>query len=431
MSIQKYINTPHGLYISCCIAIIVLSLIPSVIYGGYRIFGIRMPDSVYQMRFTPYYHPEIMEGNTPGKDLYQRYLSARAWADGHSPYKKVTSEYVYKNERSPFYPPVTYWAYSKLVPLGYPVVFKIHTVGKVLIFLMAIGWVLWLARAVILIPLTLTACIACIFMTGMGFSEILQGQFELYIAAALAIAYALLFYSRISCVIFAGAMASLKISSVAFLAPFLLVAFVADRKRWRYLLGIPLVMLLALLPFINHIIGFVSHIFSHEFMQTGLYANRSSNGLSFSLILPYHLAKSVIVLSTLLIILALLRVKKEKRGQAFLSSSLPLMIMLILQSAGFGTRAWGYKGILLLAVLPGLYIWLSETFVCLRLKQLVAVSYIFSLVVLLHMSKSELYVFSHLPNRHSWLYFSLSILFLIISLFVVMVPKWSQTDKQI
>lgn len=411
-------RSPKGLYLCCCNTIAAMALIPPLIVLCYGILSSETPAVVQNMWVFSYYEPTIVEDGMVGPDLYQRFLSSAAWADGFSPYKDVPAKYIFARQNAPFYPPVTYWMYSKLVPLGYRMVYAMHMVVKIVVFLAVVGWVLWVARAKPLIPPTVFAILSCILLSPVGKSEILQGQFELFVAAAYALVYAMLFYRPRVWVPVAGFLASIKVSSLTFIAPFSLVVLLADRRRSVGAVSVLAVMLGILVLFFPYLLDFSRHIVAHEFVRTELYYDRVpySYGISFFQILPYYVGKGIILLSVAIVLIVLCRGDSRHRAEAFLAASFPFAVMLMLEGAGFGTRSYAYKGVTLLALLPGLYLWLEAKLIPTWFQRLVTVLFTVLIACLLNLYPLRPSVL--LGNRTDlvWVYLYASGLFFVLTL---------------
>ncbi|HLD32166.1 MAG TPA: hypothetical protein VJB10_01100 [Candidatus Peribacteraceae bacterium] len=395
-----------------------MAIVPPLIALSYSAIHSEVPEMIQKMQVIPSY-PSVQEGMI-GDDLYQRFLSARAWADGLSPYKEVPIQYLYLGQSVPFYPPVTYWLYSKIVPLGYKAVYIIHTVIKIAVFLAAVSWVLWAARAKSLIPLTVFVCLSCILLSPVGRTELWVGQFEYFVASAYALVFAMLFCKRMMWIPAAGVLASIKISSLTFIAPFSLVALLSDRKRSVSLAGVLAVMLCILVLFFPYLIDFSRHIIAHEFVRTALYSDRIPIDISFARILPYYIGKGIIFVCTAIVLIVILCIRESHcRAAAFLAASFPFAVMLMLQGAGFGLRAWVYKGVTLLALLPGLYFWLKADLVPVWFQRLVAGLFTVLLAILLNLYPLRPFVLLRGPEDMVWVYLYASGMFFVLTLVVI------------
>ncbi|PIR49625.1 hypothetical protein COU79_03910 [Candidatus Peregrinibacteria bacterium CG10_big_fil_rev_8_21_14_0_10_54_7] len=393
-----------------------MAIVPPLIALSYSAIHSEVPEMIQKMQVIPSY-PSVQEGMI-GDDLYQRFLSARAWADGLSPYKEVPIQYLYLGQSVPFYPPVTYWLYSKIVPLGYKAVYIIHTVVKIAVFLAAVSWVLWAARAKSLIPLTVFVCLSCILLSPVGRTELWVGQFEYFVASAYALVFAMLFCKRMMWIPAAGVLASIKISSLTFIAPFSLVALLSDRRRSVGAVSVLAVMLGILVLFFPYLLDFSRHIVAHEFVRTELYYDRVpySYGISFFQILPYYVGKGIILLSVAIVLIVLCRGDSRHRAEAFLAASFPFAVMLMLEGAGFGTRSYAYKGVTFLALLPGLYLWLEAKLIPTWFQRLVTVLFTVLIACLLNLYPLRPSVL--LGNRTDlvWVYLYASGLFFVLTL---------------
>lgn len=429
MDLRNRFSTPHGLYMSCCSVIIALALVPPLIALSYGALNEEMPEIVQEMRAVPYYKPIILKDGAIGSDLYQSYIFARVWEDGLSPYGSVPDIYFkdynfrnYKWGKLPLYSPMTYWLYSKLVPMDYTVVYRIHTTIKVVFLLLAAIIVLWVFGARKLILPTVYALVSCIFASPIGLTELMRGQFELFSATAFMLAYAMLFYPRPLWAIFGGVMASYKLSSLTFLGPFSAVAFLVHRKRFNYFALLIAAMFCVLFLFFPHLVGFTRYIFAHEIIidSSIISSHFQPAGISFTSILPFYVGKSVILLSTAFVLAVLLCIRKaHRRVEVFLAASFPFAVMLMLQAAGFGLRAWEYKGMTLLALLPGLYLWLQMTSVREGLKRLTACLFTVLLAIVLHLFPFKRAIIFGNTTDMAWVYFYASGIFFVLTMVVI------------
>lgn len=379
---------PENLYKWCCYAIVAVALLPSLIVFGFLRADVPLPGVVQEMRLSPYYPLYFSLDGQRGVDLYHTFIFAEAWSDGLSPYGPIPDRYFqnYQWDRTPVHPPFTYFVYRMLVPLGFPAVRTIHTVAKLAIFFLSAAAVLWLFRAERVLLPTLLAIICCIFLSPTGLSELERGQAELFIAAAFMLVFAAVFRDRVLWLILAGIAASLKISSLLFLGPFVFLAFVVNRERFGRMTIVIAVVFSLLLLFFPFLFGFIRSIIVGDLLVGGAGRDQYPAGVSFTLFLPFYIGKSIIIASTMFFLGVFLSIRgREQRTGAFLRASFPLAVVLILQAIGFRTLSWEYKSVEILALLPGLYLWLKEARVSLWYQRVVAFSYGVLLMVVSHL----------------------------------------------
>ncbi|OGJ74754.1 hypothetical protein A2384_06895 [Candidatus Peribacteria bacterium RIFOXYB1_FULL_54_35] len=379
---------PENLYKWCCYAIVASALLPSLIIFCFLQADAPLPSVVQEMRLSPYYPLRFSLDGQRGVDLYHTFIFAEAWSDGFSPYGPIPDRYFqnYQWDRTPVHPPFTYFVYRMLVPLGFPAVRTIHTIAKLALFFLSAAAVLWSLRAEKVLLPTLLAILCCIFLSPTGLSELERGQSELFIAASFMLVFAAVFRDRALWLILAGIAASLKISSLLFLGPFVFLAFAVNRERFGRMIFVIAVVFFSLLLFFPFLSGFARSILVGDLLVGGADGNQYADGVSFALLFPYYIGKSIIIASTMFFLGIFLSIRgREQRTESFLRASFPLAVMLILQAIGFRTLSWEYKSVEILALLPGLYLWLREAHVSLWYQRVVASSYGVLLMVVSHL----------------------------------------------
>jgi len=415
---QENSSRPESLYTWCCFTIAAFALIPPLVVFCYGKADAPLPKVVQEMRLSLYYPQLLSRDGQIGIDLYHSFIFAEAWSDGLSPYGPLPDRYFrnYSLGRAPVHPPFTYWIYRSLVPLGFPTVRSIHTIVKLAVFFLSIVAVLWPWRDKRILFPAVFVSICCIFFSPAGLSELERGQSELFVASAYMLVFATVFQSRALWPFLAGILASLKISSLLFLGPFALLALAAGRERFGRIALALAVMFVLLLLFFPYFPGFARSIIDGDLLAGGISGKSNPAGVSFALLLPFYVGKTVIIESTLLFLGMLFFFHgKEQRAGAFLVASFPLAVMLVLQGIGFRTFSWEYKSVEVLALLPGLYLWLRAVRIPPWFQRVVASLYVVLLITVSHLFPFRGGILLGGRTDMAWVYFVASCMFLFLA----------------
>lgn len=366
--------------------------------------------------------PEALVGKALGADFAEVYVGALAARD-----VRETGTSNFQSFRPVAYPPLTLWLYGWFRGLPYPTVLLAHSLLSLGAFLLAVALVYWRAGLLRHFWKIALLIVAVNFFTPTGFSHYERGQFDYTVTTAIFLALATVYLDRsvLPAAVFGGLFAALKFSSLPFLGTFSLAAFTADGPgRRRFYLIAPAIVGLTLLLFAPELGRFVDALNHMEWAaDRGIVPTGERNairGVSFQLILPAFLAKSVQLLSMLAFIAAARwgRRSPEERRARFRAAALPFALAMVVQGMAYGAGSWEYRVVSLLGIAAGLVLWIEKVPGLAGVKTAMAGAFA---IFLLIATRTFHFVFWAKP---SWQAPGMSALYLIFSLGCLALAIW-------
>jgi hypothetical protein len=357
--------------------------------------------------------PETLVGTSAlGADFAEVYVASLAAREF-----REKGETQFREFRPVAYPPLTLWLYGWLEGVPYSRVLTLHSLVSLGAFLLAVALVFfrlgllrhWWKMAL----LTLAVC----FGTPAGYSHYERGQFDLYTSAAIFLCLAPVWMERgrVSSATVGGFFAALKLSALPFLGTFSLAALASDAPRRRnvYLIA-PAVLILSLLIFAADLPRLAQAMQHMEGAAAGgkvpIGENMAVRGVSFLLLLPPLLAKSVQILSALAFIVVLRWPGLPDRPGRFAAAAFPFALAMVIQGMAYGAGSWEYRIVALLGVAAGFVLWVEKVPGLARMQ--VAAGAGFGIFLLLA-SRTFHFVFYAKP---SWQAAGMSVSYLLFSL---------------
>jgi hypothetical protein len=310
--------------------------------------------------------PESLTGNTAlGADFAEVYVASLAASE-----LRETRSTQYHEFRPVAYPPLTLWIYGWFAGIPYPVVLTIHSAVSLSMFLLATGVAFSLAGTLRHFWKIALLSIGVCFCTPAGYSHYERGQFDLYTSAAILLCLAPVWIdrSRLPLSAAGGFFAALKLSSLPFLGTFSVAAITSDtpKRRLAYLAA-PAVLLLSLLVFASELPRLAEAM---QHMEGAAAAGKTPagethaiRGVSFLLLLPPYLAKSLQILCTLVFIAALRWTgsSAEDRPKRFAAAAFPFALAMVVQGMAYGAGSWEYRIVALLGMAAAFILWVEKT----------------------------------------------------------------------
>ena len=190
-------------------------------------------------------YPEMIYGTctmpgvgVAGADFADIYWSAKALRYGESAYHATTPDFADPFGRPKNYPSLMYWLYVPLARLEFWPALVVHTVFSFLAVFAASAFVLWKADCQRYIGPVLLAQASLFFLTPVGATDFERGQFDLLVAAIVALCFACSFVNRgvLVLAIVTGIAGALKWTSLPFLGCFSAFGFLLNsgRRRWAF-----------------------------------------------------------------------------------------------------------------------------------------------------------------------------------------------------
>jgi hypothetical protein len=359
--------------------------------------------------------PESLTGSAAlGADFAEVYVASLAARE-----LRERGETQYHEFRPVAYPPLTLRVYGWLAGLPYSRVLAIHSAVSLGVFLLAAAVAFQPADVLKHYWKILLLALAVCFCTPAGFSHFERGQFDLYTSAAILLCLAPVWVDpgRIPFAAAGGLFAALKLSSLPFLGTFSLAALASDapRRRLVYLIA-PAVFILSLLVFARELPRLAEAL---QHMEGAAAAGKvpigereAVRGVSFLLLLPPLLAKTVQILSTLAFIVALRwpGTSAEDRPARFAAAAFPFALAMVVQGMAYGAGSWEYRIVALLGAAAAFVLWVEKTPGHERIKLAIGLGFG---VFLLLASRTFHFVFYAKP---SWQAAGMSACYLVFSL---------------
>jgi hypothetical protein len=306
--------------------------------------------------------PESLVGPSAlGADFAEVYVASLATREA-----REKGETRFREFRPVAYPPLTLWLYGWLDGLPYPRVLTLHFLVSLGAFWGAVGWVFFQVGLIRHFWLVALLTLAVCFATPAGSSHSERGQFDLYTSAAILLCLAPVWLKRgrIPFGLAGGFFAALKLSSLPFLGTFSLAAVSLDgpRRRWAYFLA-PAVFLLSLLifaPDLPRLLEAMRHMegaAAGGSVPTG--EKLAIRGVSFLLLLPPFLAKSVQMLSALVFI-ALLRWPGRPGLPERFAAAFPFALAMVIQGMAYGAGSWECRIVALVGAAAAFVLWVEK-----------------------------------------------------------------------
>lgn len=310
--------------------------------------------------------PESLTGSTAlGADFAEVYVASLAAKE-----VRETGPTRYHEFRPVAYPPLTLWFYGWQAGTPYPTVLAIHSAVSLGAFLIAVAIVFHLAGTLRhfwkVALLTLAVC----FCTPAGASHYERGQFDLYTSAAILLCLAPVWIdrNRLPLAAAGGFFAALKLSSLPFLGTFTVAAVTSDvpRRRLAYLAA-PALLILSLpvfapeLPRLAEAMQHMEGAAAAGKTPTG--ETHAIRGVSFLLLLPPLLAKSLQILCTVAFIAALRwpGSSASDRPARFAAAAFPFALAMVVQGMAYGAGSWEYRIVALLGIAAAFILWVEKT----------------------------------------------------------------------
>ena len=377
--------------------------------------------------------PESLVGAySLGADFAEVYVASLAARELRS-----KGETQFREFRPVAYPPLTLWLYGWLEGVPYPRVLTIHSLVSLGAFLLAVALVFFRTRLLRHFwkvgLLTLAVC----FCTPAGYSHYERGQFDLYTSAAIFLCLAPVWIERgrVPCAVAGGFFAALKLSSLPFLGTFSLPAAVSDapRRRLVYLVA-PAILVLSLLVFASDLPRLAEAMQHMEGAATGgqvpIGEREAIRGVSFLLLLPPLLAKSVQILSALAFIVALRSPGLPDRPGRFAAAAFPFALAMVIQGMAYGAGSWEYRIVALLGTAAAFVLWVEKVPGLARIQTVVGLGFG---VFLLLASRTFHFVFYAKPSWQAagmaacYLAFSLAFLGVAVA---IGLGKWRSEEAE-
>lgn len=298
------------------------------------------------------------EAGVAGADFGEIYLSARALRHGESAYRAATPALADPFGRPKNYPSLMYWFYVPLSRLAFWPALVIHTVFSLLAVFGASAFVLWKAGRGRNIGHVLLAQASLFFLTPIGVTHFERGQFDLLVAAIVALCFACSFVNRgvFVLAIATGIAGALKWTSLPFLGCFCALGFLLNSgRRRRAFFVLPLMTLLATVIFWSGLREYWSsiHYFDLDARPYGITLRHFLPSLTVKL-LP-------IALTLTLGILVWIRARSgSERYRLFVNASGPLALVLTNLAICFPAVSYEYHTVTALGMLPCLVVWTDK-----------------------------------------------------------------------
>lgn len=376
----------------------------------------------YGRKLALHVAPETLTGKALGADFAEVYVAALAARDIR---EKGASEL--HSFRPVAYPPLTLWLYGWFRGLAYAQALSLHSLIPLGAFLLAVALVFRRAGLVRHFWKIALLILAVCFYTPAGFSHYERGQFDLYVTIAIFLSLATVYLERayVPSALFAGFFAALKFSSLPFLGTFSLAAFASDGPgRRRVYLIAPAVIALTLLLFAAELGRFADALNHMEWAaDKGIVPvgeRTAIRGVSFQLILPAFLAKSLQLFSMLAFIAAarLGHLAPGERHARFLAAALPFALAMVVQGMAYGAGSWEYRIVSLLGIAASFVLWVENVPGFLRIKTALAAGFALFLLAATRVFHFVIW------EKPSWQAPGMSALYLIFSLGCLALSIW-------
>jgi hypothetical protein len=377
---RRLLNLVHDRLVSIlCIglaSLAVLSVIGAVLVHEWTVlrtstWSEAYPPVLYGLMPSAGTSPVRKAPGAAGGDFAQVFTSAQALRHGESAYFPSTPEFKDRFGRPAGYPPLTNWLYVPLTYLPYYHALLVQIIGTLVGFYLVTALLLWrvgLRRHIFAVLLAQTSLY---LLTPIGFTHVERGQFDLIVAAAIALCMGCVFSLRSGAALAAasGLLGTLKWTSVAFLGCFCVAGMALGGRERRRLFALVLaLMVVGTAVFWKSIPEYWVAIQMYEI-------NAKPRGLSFTHFLPRMLVKVLPVIVTSVLLAAALFVSRKSavhRQRMLYALSAPFSMMLLNLDIGYGTVTYEYHTVTTLGVLPGLVVWIErEPFVPRWFKALV------------------------------------------------------------
>jgi hypothetical protein len=345
-----------------CLAVLAAQTITTAVNDWSLLRETRLAYRLSPEPFYPFVPVSMDAGGAPslGVDFSQVYLSASALRAGDNPYAPEHPELRDRYARRPNYPPLTNHLYVPLSFLSYRNALAVHTVLQLMLFL---GVAVALMKKFGLGHHGLGVCAAVLLLalkTPIGFSHLERGQFDLFVATAIALVAASAYLETrvLPLAIAAGLIGAMKWTSFPVLLAFSLLGIVTAstrRRRWAYA-AIPIVLAASALPFPSELAGYWPSLSTYELES-------SPTGMTLEHWLPPWMAKTVPVACTLAFAAALwVRSRRIANRETTLQAvALPFGLAVALQSQCMFRIAYEYRTVALLGFLPVAVVWMERT----------------------------------------------------------------------
>jgi Glycosyltransferase family 87 len=369
-----------------------------------------------QMIYTPLATPGT---GAAGADFVDIYMSAQALRHGESAYKPTTPAFADPFGRLKNYPALMYWLYVPLTLLPFWPALVVHSVASLLALFGATVFMLRKACLDRHIGLVLLAQAGLFFLTPIGATHFERGQFDLLVAAMIALCFACTFVNRgiFVLAIATGMAGAVKWTSVPFLGCFSAFGFLlsSGRRRWAFFV-LPCLTLLSTVVFWGSL---------HEYWESIRFfeLNVRPSGLSLRYLLPRLPARLLPVALTLgLAILVWARAgSASERSRLLGDVGAPFAVVLTNLAICYPTFSYEYHTVTALGMLPALVVWTEKaTHVPVWVKAVTCALYAVLLIVAFRLL-DQLVVLS--PRTMSIIYVVFSALFLAICVHVVLAHK--------
>ena len=340
----------------------------------------RTPTLAYPMMI---YSPYRTRGTTvAGVDFADIYTSASALRHGESAYRSKNPAFADPLGRLKNYPPLMYWAYVPLTLLPFAPALYLHTIGYLLVFFAASGFLLWKTGLRRHIAWVWAAQAGLYFLTPVGATHFERGQFDLLVAAVYTLCFACSVVDRRLLALGAvtGVAGALKWTSAPFLGCFSAFGFLlaSGRRRWAFFL-IPITMLGCTLVFWRSL---------QEYWVSIRYFDLDAKplGLTLRYFLPRVPAKAVPVILTLglgALTWAGAR-SRDARSARLVDVGAPFALALVAVATCFPTLSYEYHSVTPLGLVPAVVVWAEKaTGVGARVKVITAAAFGLFLVIAL------------------------------------------------
>ena len=314
-----------------------------------------------------------------GADFADIYMSAKALHHGESAYRASTAAFADPFGRPKNYPPLMYWFYVPLSQLAFWPALIVHTVFSLLAVFGASAFVLWQAGYRRHIAYVLLAQASLFFLTPIGVTHFERGQFDLLVAAIVALCFACSFVKRklLVLAVATGIAGALKWTSLPFVFCFAAFGFLlsSGRRRWAFFL-LPSTTLLATVVFWNSLREYWASIryFDVDATPFGVTLRHFLPGIQVKL--------APVVLTLALCLLVWLRARSaSERYVLFVNTSAPMALVLTNLAVCFPAVSYEYHTVTTLGMLPCLVVWTLKAGVPNSLKAVTCALYGIFLVV--------------------------------------------------
>lgn len=367
---------------------------PAMVYGAYRTPGTAVA----------------------GADLSDIYMSARALRHGESAYKPTSPAFADGWGRPKNYPPLMYWLYVPVSLLAFWPALIVHTGLLLLALFGASAFVLWNSGLRRHIGWLLLAQAGLFFLTPIGATHIERGQFDLLVAATIAVCFACSFVERgiFILAIATGMAGALKWTSLPFVGCFSAFGFLlsSGRRRWAFFV-LPSVTLLATIVFWKSLQEYWVSIrhFDLDAKPAGVTMRHFLPGL------PTKVLPVMITLALCVLVWVKARSPAE-RSRLLVQVGPPFALVLTNLAICFPTISWEYHTVTTLGMLPVLVVWTEKASdVSARVKVLTCALYGIFLITAFRIF-NQFWILS--PRTMSIVYMTFSGLLLGICVYVVL-----------